>query len=110
MQLSLSRLILFTAKMDAMVAFYRDVMGPRLKSNEKGWKDVRLRRVRDRAAWRRGQAGRAAAEPAVRCEGCHCDARGAGPAQMGKVSSQNGLDLCGGKDPDGNPFALSNRS
>jgi hypothetical protein len=28
---------------------------------------------------------------------------------MGKVSSKDGLDLCGGKDPDGNPFGLSNR-
>jgi len=31
-------------------------------------------------------------------------------AKMGKVSSTDGLDLCGGKDPDGNPFGLSNRS
>ena len=30
-------------------------------------------------------------------------------ARMGTVSSTNGLDLCGGKDPDGNPFSLSNR-
>jgi hypothetical protein len=29
---------------------------------------------------------------------------------MGKISSTDGLDLCGGKDPDGNPFSLSNRS
>jgi hypothetical protein len=30
-------------------------------------------------------------------------------AKMGKISSKNGLDLCNGKDPDGNPFGLSNR-
>jgi hypothetical protein len=30
-------------------------------------------------------------------------------ARMGNISSKNGLDLCNGKDPDGNPFGLSNR-
>ena len=29
--------------------------------------------------------------------------------KMGKVSSKDGLDLCGGKDADANPFSLSNR-
>ena len=31
-------------------------------------------------------------------------------AKMGKVSSKEGIDLGGGKDPDSNPFSLSNRS
>jgi hypothetical protein len=30
-------------------------------------------------------------------------------AKMGKISSKDRLDLCGGKDPDGNPYSLSNR-
>ena len=38
MQLRLSRVILFTANMDQMVAFYRDVLGFKLKTNDKGWK------------------------------------------------------------------------
>jgi catechol 2,3-dioxygenase-like lactoylglutathione lyase family enzyme len=38
MQLHLSRVILFTSNMGKMVAFYRDVLGFRLKTNEKGWK------------------------------------------------------------------------
>jgi hypothetical protein len=28
---------------------------------------------------------------------------------MGHVKSGSGLDLCEGKDPDGNPFQISNR-
>ena len=37
MQLRLSRVILFTANMDKMAAFYRDVPGFKLKTNDKGW-------------------------------------------------------------------------
>jgi catechol 2,3-dioxygenase-like lactoylglutathione lyase family enzyme len=36
MQLRLSRIILFTANMDQMVAFYRDVLGFKPKTNDKG--------------------------------------------------------------------------
>jgi catechol 2,3-dioxygenase-like lactoylglutathione lyase family enzyme len=38
MQLRLSRVILFTANMDRMAAFYRDVLGFKLKTNDKAWK------------------------------------------------------------------------
>jgi catechol 2,3-dioxygenase-like lactoylglutathione lyase family enzyme len=38
MQLRPSRAILFTSNMDKMVAFHRDVLGFKLKSNDKGWK------------------------------------------------------------------------
>jgi len=31
-------------------------------------------------------------------------------AKMGRISSKDGLDLCGGKDPVCNPFGLSNRT
>ncbi len=30
-------------------------------------------------------------------------------AKLGQVKSGAGLDLCEGKDPDGNPFQISNR-
>ena len=39
MQLMLSRVILFTADMDRMVAFYRDVLGLKIKTNDKRWKE-----------------------------------------------------------------------
>lgn len=111
MQLRLSRVILFTANMEEMMAFYRDVLGLHLKTDQKGWKEF--------------EAGGCAialhsgtARPGVRPPKLAFDvgdvaatrqaliARG---AKMGKVSSKDGIELCGGKDPDGNPFGLSNR-
>ncbi|MEZ5830815.1 MAG: VOC family protein [Dongiaceae bacterium] len=40
MQLRLSRVILFTANMDQMAAFYRDVLGFALKADDRGWKTL----------------------------------------------------------------------
>jgi catechol 2,3-dioxygenase-like lactoylglutathione lyase family enzyme len=111
MQLGLSRVILFTANMDKMAAFYRDVLGFRLKTDEKRWKTF------DAGPCEIALHG-GAAQPGARPPKLQFDvmdvaatraaliARG---AKMGKVSSRDGLDLCGGKDPDGNPFSLSSR-
>jgi catechol 2,3-dioxygenase-like lactoylglutathione lyase family enzyme len=111
MQLRLSRVILFTANMDRMVSFYRDVLGLRLKTDDKRWKTL------DAGSCEIALHG-GAAEPGTRPPKLQFDvtdvaatrdaliARG---AKMGKVTSTDGLDLCGGKDPDGNPFSLSNR-
>jgi len=111
MQLRLSRIILFTANMDQMAAFYRDVLGFKLKTNDKGWKTF------DAGACEialHGGASEAGARPPklqfdvkdVAATRAALIARG---AKMGKDSSKDGLDLCGGKEPDGNPFSLSNR-
>lgn len=111
MQLRLSRVILFTANMERMTAFYRDVLGLRLRSDEKGWKTF------DGGACEialHGGAGVPGTRPPklqfdvedVAATRAALIARG---AKIGKVSSRDGLDLCGGKDPDGNPFSLSNR-
>lgn len=111
MQLRLSRVILFTADMERMTAFYRDVLGLRLRSDEKGWKTF------DGGACEialHGGAGVPGTRPPklqfdvkdVAATRAALIARG---AKIGKVSSRDGLDLCGGKDPDGNPFSLSNR-
>ena len=112
MQLKLSRIILFTSNMDKMAAFYRDVLGFKPKASETGWKtfdagtcEIALH----------GGGGKPGARPPklqfdvkdVAATRAALIARG---AKMGKVSSKDGLDLCGGKDPDGNPFALSNRA
>jgi len=112
MQLRVSRVILFTSNMDRMVAFYRDVLGFRLKTNEKGWKtfDAGTCEIALHSGGRR---------PGPRSPKIQFDVKDvtatratliARGAKMGEVSSTDGLDLCGGKDPDGNPFALSNRS
>lgn len=112
MQLKLSRVVLFTADMDKMVAFYRDVLGLKLKTDEKGWKEFDA-----------GGCGIAlhsgAARPGARPPKLAFDVKDvaatrqaliARGAKMGKVSSRDGLDPCGGKDPDGNPLSLTNRS
>lgn len=111
MQLRLSRVILFTADMDRMVAFYRDVLGFKLKTGGKGWKTL------DAGACEialHGGAGEPGARPPkrqfdVKDVAATREALTARGAKMGKVSSRDGLDLCNGKDPDGNPFSLSNR-
>jgi len=39
MKLAMRRVVLFTKNMPAMVAFYRDVLGLPLTTDEKGWKE-----------------------------------------------------------------------
>jgi len=102
---------MFTRQIDAMAAFYRDVIGLKQIANEPGWKDFTAGGCN--LALHRGssEVGRrppklvfhandvaAAREVLVK--------RG---ASMGKVKSGAGLDLCEGRDPDGNPFQISNR-
>jgi predicted enzyme related to lactoylglutathione lyase len=112
MQLRLSRVILFTADMDRMVSFYRDVLGLKLKTNERRWKTF------DAGSCEIALHG-GAAEPGTRPPKLQFDVKDvaatratliARGAKIGKISSKDGLDLCGGKDPDGNPFSLSNRA
>src|SRR6185436_20612126 len=111
MQLKLSRVTLFTANMDRMVAFYRDVLGFKLKTDEKGWKEfdagacgIALHSGKSEIGARPPKLAFDVKDVAATRE--ILVARG---AKMGKVSSKDGLDLCGAKDPDGNPFSLSNR-
>lgn len=112
MQLKLSRVVLFTANMDRMAAFYRDVLGFTLKTDEKGWKvfdagscGIALHSGKSQPGARPPKLGFDVKDVAATRD--ILVARG---AKMGKVSSRDGLDLCGGKDPDGNPFSLTNRS
>ena len=39
MSMKIRRIVMFTSRMEAMTAFYRDVIGLELQVNEKGWKD-----------------------------------------------------------------------
>lgn len=112
MQLRLSRVILFTSNVDKMVAFYRDVLGFKLKTDEKGWKtfdaggcEIALHSGGRRPGPRSPKLAFDVKDVAATREALI--ARG---AKMGKVSSKDGLDFCGGKDPDGNPFGLTNRN
>lgn len=111
MKLAMRRVVLFTMNMPAMIAFYRDVLGLPLKADEKGWKEfdaggcgIALHNGASRIGARPPKivfwTGDVAAARAALI------ARG---ARLGKVMSGGGLTRCEGKDPDGNPFSLSNR-
>lgn len=111
MELSIRRIVVFTNQMEAMAAFYRDVMGLRQIADEKGWKEfdaggciVGLHNGTSAVGRRPPKmvfyATNVAAVRAVLLK------RG---APFGKVKSGSGLDLCEGHDPDGNPIQLSNR-
>lgn len=112
MQLRLSRIILFTSNMDKMTAFYRDVLGFKPKADEKGWRtfDAGSCEIALHGGGRKPGSRSPKLAFDVKDVAAARDALIARGAKMGKVSSKDGLEFCGGKDPDGNPFALSNRS
>lgn len=110
MGLRLARGVLFTSNMDAMAAFHRDVLGLRPKS--KGWQtfdagacEIALHGGKSKPGARPPKLAFDVAD--VAAMRAVLVARG---AKMGKVSSAGTLMLCGGKDPDGNPFGLTNRT
>ena len=111
MTMRMSRVMLFTKNMPAMTAFYRDVLGLKLVTDEKGFREfdaggcrIALHngtsRIGDRPPKLVFYADDVAAARAALV------ARG---ARLGTVMSGAGLVRCEGKDPDGNPIGLSNR-
>jgi catechol 2,3-dioxygenase-like lactoylglutathione lyase family enzyme len=111
MDLQLRRIILFTAHMEAMTAFYRDVIGLKIVGREKGWIDF------DAGACNlalHAGPGRPGKRPPKLCFYA-ADVAAARAllvkrgANMGKVVSTAHFDMCGGEDPDGNPIAISSR-
>jgi len=111
MKLSIKRIIMFTRQLDAMAAFYRDVLALKQTADEPGWKEfaaggcnIALHRGTSEVGSRPPKMvfysdDVAATRDALQLRG----------ASMGKVKSGSGLDLCEGRDPDGNPFQISNR-
>ena len=111
MQLAIKRVIMFTSQIDAMAAFYRDVIGLKQVTDEPGWKDfaaggcnLALHRGTSQVGRRPPKLVFFSADVAATREALM--KRG---AAMGKVKSGESLDLCEGRDPDGNPFQISNR-
>jgi catechol 2,3-dioxygenase-like lactoylglutathione lyase family enzyme len=111
MTLSMRRIVLFTKDMPGMVAFYRDVLGLELRKDEKGWKEfdangcvIALHNGTSSVGRRPPKIGFWAPDIAVaRAE---LIKRG---AKMSKLMEGGGLVRCEGKDPDGNPFSISDR-
>jgi catechol 2,3-dioxygenase-like lactoylglutathione lyase family enzyme len=111
MTLSMRRIILFTKDMPRMVAFYRDVLGLELRKAEKGWKEfdangcvIALHNGTSEVGRRPPKIGFWARDIVAARAGLI--ARG---AKMTRVMSGAGLTRCEGKDPDGNPFYISDR-
>ncbi len=109
--MEMARVILFTAQMDVMTKFYGEVLGLKLVTTEKGWREfaaggatIALHsgppspgRKGPKIVFRAGDVA-ALRETLV--------ARG---AKFGKARQGEQFCLCDGKDPDGNPIQLSNR-
>lgn len=111
MQLHLSRVVLFTDNMERMAAFYRDVLRLPLKTDTAGWKEFDAGGCGIALHSGRSEIGKRPPKLAfdvkdVAKARAELIARG---AKMGTVSSRDGIDLCDGKDPDGNIFSLTSR-
>ena len=111
MKLSMRRIVLFTSQMEQMTAFYRDALGLPLSKDEPRWKEfdangcvIALHNGSSQVGKRPPKIGFWASDVAAAREALV--ARG---AKLGKVMSGGGLTRCEGKDPDGNPFSISNR-
>jgi catechol 2,3-dioxygenase-like lactoylglutathione lyase family enzyme len=109
--MKMARVVLFTGRMEAMSRFYGEVLGLKLVTSEKGWREFDADRATIALHSGPASPGRKgpklvfyAADVAAARE--VLVARG---AKFGKVREGELLSLCDGKDPDGNPIQLSNR-
>ncbi len=109
--MDLARIIFFTNKVDEMVAFYRDVMGCELVTDDDGWKELQAGGCM--IAIHKGAKG----EPNGRSPkiAFYCDdvpamreALIAKGVPMGKLW-QGQISFCDGVDPGGYAFSISNR-
>jgi len=108
--MKMARVILFTAQIDAMSKFYREVLGLKQVTNEKTWREFAAGGAR--IALHSGPASPGRKGPKIVFHAQDVPAmretlvkRG---ASFGKVHYGE-FCLCDGKDPDGNPIQLSNR-
>jgi len=101
--MKMARVILFTGQIDVMSKFYHEVLGLKLVSSEKGWKEFAAGGARIALHSGPKLVFHANDVAALREE---LVARG---ARFGKVRQGDEFCLCDGKDPDGNPIQLSNR-
>lgn len=109
--MKMARVILFTGQMDVMSRFYGEVLGLKLVTNEKGWREFEAGGARIALHSGPSSPGRKGPKIAFHAKDVaslreKLVARG---ANFGKVRQGEMLCLCDGKDPDGNPIQLSNR-
>ena len=109
--MKMARVILFTGQMDAMSRFYGETLGLKQVVAEEGWREFAAGGTR--IALHSGPASPGRKGPKivfyardVAAERAKLVAKG---ARLGKAWMFGALQLCDGKDPDGNPIQLSNR-
>lgn len=110
MTMKMARVILFTARMEAMTAFYRDVLGLKQLTNETGWREFDAGGVTIGLHSGPSSPGRKGPKIVFRAKdvaGMRATLNTRG-AKFGKVSDGQ-YHLCNAKDPDGNWLQLSNR-
>ena len=109
--MKMARVILFTARMDAMSAFYGDVLGLQQVTKEKGWQEFTAGGTR--IALHSGPSSPGRKGPKIvfysRDVAALREKLVARGAKFGKVRQGDMFCLCDGKDPDGNPVQLSDR-
>jgi catechol 2,3-dioxygenase-like lactoylglutathione lyase family enzyme len=109
--MKMARVILFTGRMDAMSEFYGQILGLKLVSSEKGWREFDAEGATIALHSGPSSPGRKGPKIVFHAKDVAAEreklvARG---AKFGKVRDGGALALCDGKDPDGNPIQLSNR-
>ncbi len=112
MSLELRRIVLFTANMEAMTAFCRDVIGLPVVGRDEGWVDFAAGACG--LALHSGKSVVGNRPPKIVFTAADVAAARAmlvkrGLGQAGPVKSTGSFDMCDCKDPDGNAFQLSSR-
>lgn len=112
MQLDLSRVIIFTADMQGMTGFYRDVIGLEIVGREEGW--VEFAAGACKIALHEGKPAIGKRPPKLVFYAADVAAARAalvrrGMKGLGPVKSTAKFDMCDGRDPDGNPIQISGR-
>ncbi len=114
LSLSVRRIIIFTNDMAAMAAFYRgDRLGLALVTDEPNWKDFDAGSIR--IALHNGSATTGRRAPkiafyAADVAGARAELLGRGLKLGTLIRSNAGPTFFDGKDPDGNPFTVSDRA
>ena len=110
MKMTAARVILFTRQIDKMTAFYRDVMGLKVVTNDPGWRELDAGGITIGLHSGPPSPGKKGPKIAFKAKDVAAVAKAlnARGAKFGKVSVGE-YQLCNGKDPDGNPIQLSNR-
>lgn len=105
------RIVLFTRNRRGVVTFHRDGLGLMLRKDEKGCKEFDANRCIIALHNGTTEIGRRPPEIgfwANDVEAVRQELVGRG-VRMTNLMSGGGLTRCEGKDPDGNPFSISDR-